>query len=263
MKSTFVMGVAIALLACGLAAWSYPSLTGPTGQAVIPTGNIAAPGLTLAGDWQKLESGDAFPLRLLYAFGSSIEIGGTYDPFGSDARVTEAKFGDIGLSKAWSVNAKAGVTKFMGGDMAVGGVFRRETMAQPTTSDFDTDYTQGYLVWTDRLPYTNGSFSNFALTLGGNWTKVSSGIATVPDSDAIRGFAGLGFNLSKDFAIEGDIQTRASRAGDAKAISAGVLRFGLNPNVVLEGGLTNAVGLRGTNRHDIFVGVDFSTMLCK
>jgi len=267
MRNILVVGMAIALLTCGMAAWAYPTLTGPTGQAVIPTANVAAPGLTLAADWAKLQSGDSFPLRLLYAFGSNIEIGGTYDPFGSDAQVQDARFGPIGLSRAWSVNGKFGLSKIAGGDLAVGGIFRRETMKSaflPPTGDFDTDYTQAYLVWTDHLGYSYGKFSNFAFTLGGNWTKVSTDSATgIDDSDAIRGFAGLGFTFSKDFAIEGDIQTRASRVGDAKAMSAAVVRFGVTPAVVLEAGLTNALGLRGTNRHDIFIGADFSTAMCK
>ena len=268
MKKTLVLGVAIAALSIGLAALAYPTLNGPTGQAVIPTGNVGAPGITLAGDWQKLESGEGVPFRFLYAFGPSFEIGALYDPFGSSAQITDARFGGVQLDKAWAANVKFALTKFLGGDTAIGGQFRRETMivppgAVPPSARFDTDYTQGYLSWTDRMPYNYGPATNFALTLGTNWTQVappsSSGFGS---ANAFRGFGGLALTVSKDIAIEGDYQTGTGTLGDTKPIIAGTVRWGISPHMVLEAGTTNAEGLRGTNDQNIFLGLDFTAAVC-
>lgn len=79
MKQLIVLGIAVAL-ACAVQA--YPTLTGPTGLATLPTAAVAPAGqLQLAADYYDTEIESTIPVRVLYGIGDNFEIGATYVSF--------------------------------------------------------------------------------------------------------------------------------------------------------------------------------------
>lgn len=278
MKRILTLGIAAAIFAFGSMALAYPTLTGPTGQAVIPTALVALPGFTLAADYQKLEDGAAYPIRVLFALGSGAELGGAYEPTNNDALITDARARlDPALTRttvhpdhAWGVNAKIATMKFLGGASALGAQYRRERLEQtiivveePVTFDFDEDYWQAYLAWTTQFGTPVNYLDNLGLTLGVNWTQVrDKEPAARNKEDGFRGFAGLRINISPSIALEGDIQTKDSDLGDTNTMTAATARFAVSPNITLQAGWTNAYGLRAVDEHNFFAGLAFTSTAC-
>lgn len=243
MRNIFTLGVAVVVLACAGAAFAYPTLTGPTGLAVLPTGYVAPAGFTVAGDWQDLEDGSVVPTRALFGFGSSAELGGAFDFINDDA---------LGLDQAWGANAKIRIGKILGGDSAIGAQFRRET----DLADFDTDFTQGYFAWTTGFTTGMSAFSAVGITWGVNWTRLDPEVGD--SADDWRFFAGADVRITKGINLVAEYQTDEASLGDADPISAFTARITLSPSLQAQVGTTNAYGLRGLADHNVFAGLTFA-----
>jgi hypothetical protein len=222
-------------------ALAYPTLIGPTGQAVIPTAEIAPAFLTVAGDYRNLPAGTSFPVRALVTPLSSLEVGALYDPYDDEAL----------LEEAWSANAKIQALEIFGGETAVGAIFRRET----DRADFDTDYWQGYFAWTSDFDREFDT-TNIVLTWGVNWTQLE--FANGVSEEAVRGFAGLRLLFANGVTLAGEYQTKASDLGDADPLTSAVIRVHLGENFALEVGTTNAIGLVTESTHRLFAGAEFT-----
>lgn len=254
MRMFRIYGLLLAL-AFGAAALAYPTLSGPTGQSVIPTAYIAGTGITLAGDWYELPDGNSFPLRALLSLGSSAEFGVAYDPFNSDA-VGEIAGVLLPLDSMWGANAKVRFGRFLGGNGAIGAQFlrfRADVPVDETTIKLNNDFEQAYFAWTAGIrPVRNGD-SVLNLTWGVNWTRFDPEEGT--SDSAFRFFAGAELWLTRMIAISADYQTKKTDVGDTKAISAVAARICLNPNLALQVGTTNALGVIGQDDHNTFFGL--------
>ena len=278
MKKVVMLGIATALLLMGTIGFAYPTLGGPTGQAVIPTAYTAASGLTVAADYQKLEDGNAIPIRALFGFGSTFELGVMYAKF-SDSALTPfpitSDLTDVLLlfpsDNIWGANGKWRFGRFLGGDAAVGAQFQR----LKTDVDVNFDFSQAYIAWSTMLSNAPSIFADSTLTVGANWTKVKRDSFTllidedtidVPeyDEDAIRLNAGLMVVVSKSIAIEGEIQTKSEKLGDQDPLTALTARFAISPNFTLQAGWSNAEpgGMFATSDHNFFAGLSFTTTAC-
>lgn len=237
----------VLLASCG-AALAYPTLTGPTGQAVIATAEMARPGLTLAADWVDLtmdSSGGieaAIPIRANFALGDAAEIGVLYDPFDSD----------LPLKDALGINAKVNIGSIFNGDMVLGGQYRRERMVD---DEYD-GYLQGYYAWTTDFGDCQVDISNLTLTWGVNWTQVEPAVGDTVDD--VRGFAGATLRLTRVIQLLAEYQTRSTDLGDDDPISALSARFFFSPSVAAQAGFTNAVGMRGTADQAFFAGLNLT-----
>lgn len=229
------------LLLAGIAR-AYPTLTGPTGQAVIPTGFTGPLGTTMAADWQELSptSAAGFPLRALLSFGPNLELGGSYALYNEHAA----------LERAWELHAKlsTGVPFFFGGVTAVGAQFRREIAA-----GLETDFLQPYAAWTTRFAPDDSGLSNIALTVGGNWTRISDPLNN--EADGFRGFAGLTVNLSDAIDLMAEYQTKNTDLGDVDPITAFTARLHFSESLSAQVGITNADGFVGTPNTHLFAGL--------
>ncbi len=223
------------------ASHGYPTLTGSSGQAVIPTGTTGPLGTTLAADWQTLtpDSAAGFPGRILLSFGPNMELGGSYEVYNNHAVI----------ERAWGLNGKLSTgVPFFGGVTAVGAQFRREIAA-----GLDTDYLQPYLAWTTRFAPDEDGFSNVELTLGGNWTRITDPMSNV--SNGFRGFAGVTVNLSDAIDLMAEYQTKNTALGDIDPIIAYTARLHFSQNLAAQVGITNADGFVGTPDQRIFGGL--------
>lgn len=236
------------LIASGGVLWAYPTLTGPTGQAVIPTAQIACPGLTVAADWVNLNmetsggADSAIPIRALFSLGNSAEIGAMYDPADDTGPFKEI----VGA------NLKVNVGAIFNGDMVLGGQARREEFV-----DGSQDETvQGYFAWTTDFDACQVDTSNLSITWGINWTQVSPEFGET--ADAVRGFAGATLRLTKVIQLLAEYQTQNEDIGDADPITALTARFFFAPSIAGQLGFTNAVGLRGSAEQVLFGGLNFT-----
>lgn len=281
MKRIMMLGMATAMLLLGTACFAYPTLGGPTGQAVIPTAYTAAPGLTLAADWQQLEEGSAIPIRALFGIGSNVEIGAMYTTFNDDAILPMPFVSDMTdvllgfpADKMWGANAKWRFGRFLGGDAALGAQFQRFT--PDIDIDLDTDFSQAYFAWSTMLSNAPSIFADSTFSWGVNWTKmkrdefilvVDEEPFLVPeyDENAVRLFAGLMLVLSDSIALEGEFQTKSEKLGDQDPLTALTARFAISPNFTLQAGWTNAApgGMFATSDHNFFAGLAFTTTACE
>lgn len=226
-----------AALALTVSAMAYPTLTGPTGQAVIPTAMTAGSGFTIAADYQNLTGeGDGIPIRALLGIGQNLEIGVLYEIFNDES----------GLDNAMGANAKFALGNILGGRTAIGAQFIR------LETDFDDtlEVIQAYLAWTRRMAI--GDEQALALTLGANWTQADFDGDSIDDT---RFFAGLDLALSERLNVLIDYQT-ASSEFEEDPISAVTARIALNRMLALQVGTTNALGPIGLDEHNFFIGLN-------
>ncbi len=244
MSKAFTFGMTAFVLVLAGIANAYPTLTGPTGLMIVPTADIPCTGVEVAGDWQGMDNeGASIPTRALISLGRVVEIGGSYDFFNSHAP----------LSSAWGANAKIALFDCFDGKTAIGAQFRREL----DLGDQVTDYTQGYFAWTTECSGEDIDVSNFALTVGVNWTEVSPDIAAT-SSYGVRFFTGLSVNLMPDVDLMGEYQTKNVSLGDTDAATSVGMRFRLDDNINAEFGYTNMLGLSVEPTHHFFAGLDFA-----
>ena len=242
MRNALIEGIIAVMLLAAAAADAYPTLSGPTGMSVIPTGRVPSTGMQIAGDWAKLGAGASIPFRALVTVGRGVEVGGLYDPFDDKAPFTDA----------WGLNAKMAFVKVFGGDSALGAQFRREYNAGGRT----TEFTQGYFAWTTDFDAEKIDYSNVELTLGTNWTRVApTGAAR---EYALRAFAGAIIYFSRDIELLGEYQSKNTRIGDLDPTTSVSIRYHFNPEVSAQFGLTNSLGLLGAANHELFGGINLT-----
>lgn len=249
MRKIHVLGFAAALLMFAGMAHAYPTLTGPTGLAVIPNAKLAPSGLSIAADWRRLESDsssvtlpeESIPVRALFRFGGRIELGAMYDPF-VDQDIFDSVMG---------ANAKIHIWRLFGGDVAIGAQVRREEFTDGT----QTDYEQAYFAWTTDFDAETMDASNIAFTWGLNWTKVNPDVGA--DASDIRAFLGARVAITDNCDLLGEFQSQNSSLGDENPITAATLRYRFSDNVASQVGITNAFGLNAASQHNFFAGLYF------
>lgn len=246
MSKALFLGMVAVVLACAGITPAYPTISGPSGMSYIPTGKIAPTGIELAADWHKLDVGDSIPFRVLLSVGRGIEVGASYDPFSSKAV----------SNPAWGVNAKGSFLRFFGGESALGVQFRRERGARDDFFASNTDFIQGYFAWTTDFSAETVDYSNIAITLGTNWTRVKP--FEGQEEFAVRGFAGATIFLTRDISLMAEYQTKNAKVGDADPVTSVAARYRFNPDVSAQVGMTNGIGLSGTTDHTIFAGIDLT-----
>jgi len=229
-------------LACAGVVYAYPTLAGPTGMLVIPTGKIPPTGLQIAGDWYQLEHGDSVPVRALMTIGRGLEVGAMYDPFNAEAP----------LNQAWSANAKASFARILGGDSAFGVIVRRDRDQQKV----NTNYVQGYFAWSTDFDADKIDYSNIAFTAGVNWTRMKVGDEKA--EYALRAFSGATLYLTPQWLLMGEFQTKNTRVGDLEAMTAIGMRYRLNTDISIQVGQTNALGLTAIREHKYFAGLNLT-----
>jgi hypothetical protein len=224
MKQLSILGIALAF---AYAAGAFPTLTGPTGLASLPTAAIAPTGqFQFAADWYDTDPDTTLPLRLLYGAGDNLELGATLIFSGEDA---------------WGINGKY-VTPLdlIGFNLAIG--------AQHLSAD--ADFTQIYFVGTrafgDEVTPLNG-------TVGLNWTRMSNGTS----EEGVRVFLGIEAILSDDLRVAGELQTRKAALGDDRALWSLVGRYAFSEELTGQLGVTNGPIVGGTDHH-FFLGAAYT-----
>ena len=229
MKKLFTLGIALAF-AC--AAYAYPTLTGPTGLANLPTaGIVGAGGFNVAVDYYDMDGEEAIPIRLLYGLNDTVELGASYwMQDGVDAFMLNGKW----------------VTPLTLLDMpwALG--------AQYMDFDFDGTATQLYFVGTRPLME-----DDFALngTFGLNWTSFSEEFI---DDDAIRFFVGFDATFANNLMLALEYQTKSSDL-DEDALWSLLARYPFTETITGQIGYTNGLGgVIGLDDSNLFAGVNFA-----
>ena len=221
MKKLFTLGIALAF-AC--AAYAYPTLTGPTGLATVPTTSIAPIGqFQLAADWYNTDPDTTVPLRLLYGATDNLELGATLIFTEDDA---------------WGINGKY-VSPFnvVGFGVAFGAQFLSA----------DADITQLYAVGTRAL---SDDVTPLNATVGLNWTDVSGG------GDGLRLFLGLEAILAENLRLAAELQTKRGQL-EASSLWSLVGRYAFNEALTAQLGLTNGPILGGDD-HEFFLGFAYA-----
>lgn len=239
-----------ALLALTAAAFAYPTLYGPTGQAVIPTGMAAGPGIRVAADWQDTDGGSIVPIRAIFGLGSNAELGVAYAPFNDDPAVDQL----LGANAKWSFG------EFLGGRGALGVNFNRLELSEDLDlTDDQVDFTQAYFAWT-RCFNVSGDRPNLGLTWGVNWTSTDPNDDLepfVPDDEAFRFFAGAALSLMPNLELMAEWQSEDEDVGDVDPITAFTARYYFSETFAAEVGTTNAIGPIGTDEQNLFAGLSF------
>jgi len=240
MNTLRICGILAALaLAVSAMAFPAPTLMGPTGQAVIPTADVAGPGFTVAADYQNFDVGNGIPIRALFGIGSNVEIGASFTIFDEDTD----------LDNAMGANAKFAFGNILGGRPAVGAQFFRLEDIDGDTADV----IQAYLAWTHRSVLGEEDAQALAFTLGANWTQIDAeGEETIDDT---RFFAGIDLSLSDRLSVLVDYQTESSDLLDASPITAVSARVAINRMLALQVGTTNALGPIALDEHNFFIGL--------
>lgn len=243
MRNIVILGMVALLLALAGAANAYPTLTGPTGMMIIPTGLIPATGLELAGDWYQLSNrGVSLPTRALLTIDKVLEVGGTFDPFNDNAP----------LNRAWGMNAKIAMLNFLDGKSALGAQYRQER----DQNDMNNDLLQGYFAWTsDFASGDTDDISNFNITLGVNWTRENPEFSD--PQYGTRFFSGMTVYITPDIQLMGEYQMKNKHLGDNDATTSVGLRIRFCPEISAQVGYTNSFGFTQLSTHQPFAGIDF------
>jgi len=236
MKTLLLLGIALALIS---AAQAYPTLTGPTGLATLPTAAIAATGqLQVAADYFNAEEweGTVYPVRLLYGVNDSLEIGAAYW-LNSDQ------------SNAWGVNAKYLLPiKLADMPWAVGASYLN-------FPDWSETFTQVYFVGSKAFTEASAGMPGFNGTIGVNWTQDDWDFGT---DDAIRLYAGLEAIFANNLSVAGEFQTKNEDVDD-NAIWSLVARYPFTPVLTGQVGVTNAFGPFGWfDDSHVFAGASYA-----
>jgi len=234
MKMLTLLGLAVALAG---AAFAYPTLTGPTGMATLPTAETLPAGqLNLAADYYNTSDGpieNTYPVRLSFGVTENVEIGGAF-------LLQE----DMDM---WVIHAKLSpLLPLLGFNWGAGAQYAQQDF--PVLGD-DT-ITQVY--WVGDMVMNEGGEGQptFDLTLGMNWTD-----SDLLNDDAIRFFAGVRAGFVNNFSVGAEYQTEDDDL-DAEALWSAYARLGLTDTIAVQAGWTNGPFF-GTNDHNLFVGINF------
>lgn len=225
------------VLGCACAACAYPTLTGPTGYAVLPSAEVAAPGeLQLAADWYDTGSNSTESVRLVYGLPGNIEVGGEYE-------IDEGDY-IAGLHGKFQLPVPIAGFKTAVGVVTVKG--------QGTT----WDATQAYVAMTRPITAL-GIGTPLSMTVGANWTTVDDGI---DDYNAVRLFGAIQCDITDKLSACAEYQTRSSDLGyDNNAMSAVAVRYQITPCLSGQVGYTNADEFFGYyDEHTLFAGLNYT-----
>lgn len=249
MSKALACGMALIVLALAGAAYAYPTLSGPSGLMIIPTGTISPSGVEMAADWQSLpNNGYSIPVRALMSVGNALEAGLVYDHLNANAPENRILGG----------NLKFVGFNFLGGKSALGAQYLRGR----DQSDNETDYYQGYFAWTSNFDMEDDDYSNMALTLGANWTTARPvDVVDSTDKSGVRYFAGLTVYLTDDLQLMGEFQSKNTQIGDQAATTSYGLRYRFNDEVSGQVGFTNSLGIYSLDHPGVFAGLDFTLPL--
>lgn len=240
MKKILALGIVAAMALAG-AAYAYPTLTGATGLAALPTAAVAPAGqLDLAADFYNTKTGavkDAFPVRVQYGVAENFEVGAAFLMQKDMDR--------------WYANVKYGTPLTLAGfGFAVGAQYGQMTDApKAKTTQLYVAGTRAFGGEADGvMPALNG-------TLGVNWTQFKVAGASF---DAFRAFAGLDAAFANNLNVAAEVQTMNKKdLGDVKALSSLVVRYPLTEALTGQVGVTNALDLNGAKDYNVFAGVNY------
>lgn len=234
MRTYLLLGLVVALASVTFA---YPTLTGPTGLATLPTAAVAPAGqIDLAADYYNTSKGpveNTFPARVTLGVVDSWEIGAAY-LFQKNANT-------------WDLNTKFATPLNLGGfGIAVGAQYAQADLTGPN----DT-ISQVYVSAGRTLTTGNETVPGIGLTLGANWTKDK-----LIDNSAIRGYVGLEAALMNNLSLNAEYQTKSNKLeGDALWSVAG--RLAMSQTLGFQVGWTNGPFFGGAD-HNLFAGVDLA-----
>ena len=263
MKKMLILGIAVAI-AC--AAHAYPTLTGPTGLATLPTAAVAPAGqFQLAADWFDTEDtvGDTtIPVRLLYGFGGNFEFGATY---------ISSELSGFGLNAKWLTPLTlAGFDWALGAqyvnltdDFVVG-----EGDFGPEVLDIDATGTQVYFAGTRVLMDAEDGIG-LTGTIGLNWTKIEADLTLSDDlgefdsesesEDAIRFYAGLEAAFANNLTVAAEIQSDGlDFLGEEDMLWSVVARYPFTESIAAQVGYTNAITFIGADDSNLFAGLTYA-----
>lgn len=239
--------LALASLVLTVAAYSFPTLAGPTGEIATPTAQVTPTGgLVYAADYYftQAKTGsvkDSIPVQLLYGIAPNTEIGigGWLNHVnGKDASALQA---NVKYVLPWQ---PANI------DLAGGVIFANTQQAANPAFTQDAQSWEPYLVGTHHYaPWLNS-------TLGANWTQLHAGAVK---GSGFRGTAGLEVMLPYRFTVAAEYQTANAKAGDAMPLSSIAVRYPFTPSLEGQVGYTNAsfafAGTTGAKAHNFVAGL--------
>ena len=252
MKTLLTLGIALALTC---AAQAYPTLTGPTGLATLPTAAVAQAGqFQLAADYYDTEGDSTIPVRLLYGIGDSFEIGATY--------VSSEING-------WGINGKWLTPLTLGGfNWALGAqylTYSDDIEDIEGTIELEVNGMQVYFVGTRMLMDPDVDAIGLNGTLGANWTKVELDVEGFinEDESAFRLFGGLDATFANRLTLAAELQMEEEDIADTDMLWSIVARYPFSDAIAVQIGYTNAsmigfaTGFNGGSESNLFAGLTF------
>jgi len=240
-----------ALLALASGAYAYPTLTGPTGGAVLPDADVAGLGqLNVAADWVNedtflgvsgLDVDPAFPVRATFGVAPGWEVGAAY----TFQNVPNAS----GNLDGWGVNAKYQLKYALAGaNLAIGAQYQ-------DLNDLDLQATNIYLVGTKRFTAASERGPGVTASLGLNF--VDADLASVSDS-SFRPYLMATLDFTNKASVVAEYRFKDSDF-DNKALSALTVRYPFSPALTGQIGVTNSFrGIFGGEDHNVFAGINYS-----
>jgi len=216
---------------------AYPSLTGPTGTAVVPDAAIVAEEtLNIAVDGCHTGGVTPASVRALYGLTPDLEVGGGCGLHTGHAR--------------WTVQAKyASPVTIDQADLSAGVVF--------TCSSTDhASSVQGYLVSTRAFSPGIAGVPALHGSLGVNWTTVSG----TRDANAVRAFLSAVVDFHNGLAFCAEYQTRGLH--DRHGVAAMTTRYLRQDGLAVELGITNLDAVGDAAPHGLAVYGPFMGVAC-
>ncbi|HEX2971794.1 MAG TPA: hypothetical protein VHP11_05645 [Tepidisphaeraceae bacterium] len=239
MKKMLILGIAAGLLAFACAAHAYPTLSGPTGEAVLPTAAVVPAGeFNVAADFYNSETPDSsVPVRVLYGISNNFEIGAGYT-FVSDANT-------------WGVNAKYATPLNLAG-FGVGIGARYASSDMPFDLTFNT--TDVYAAGTKCFPLGEGT--TLSGTVGLDWTFIDF---ADDNTSVLRPYLAAEVTLSNKLTLAAEYQFENDNVdvdGGVYAISA---RYPIADNLGAQVGFTNVTPFTNASldNGNFFIGANY------
>lgn len=251
MKKLMSLGIAAGMLVAACAAYAYPTLTGLTGNGVLPTAKAAGAGvLNVAADYYATKDdvttvGTTYPLRLTYGATNEVEASVNYARF----RVADTNRDTWGgavkfatpmniLGFNWSAIGQYASVK--------NGSVKSPIYQASVLGDRSIKLGSG-------IPVING-------TLGVNWISVKPAVGEA--QSAFRVFVGGNANIVEKLNLSAEVQTSGSDLAEGKNLYSAALRYPFNDMISGQIGYTNADfangGLTGSGDSNLFFGINLT-----
>jgi hypothetical protein len=233
MKKLLSCCLGVVLFALASASYAYPTLFGPTGEAALPTGDLAQ-GINVAADYYNTPFNSTYPIRATVGAGKW-EIGGLYAA-NSGANV-------------WGANAKLGFSALGLPGFAVGALYTHGD-SSPSADNFTA-----YVLDTHNFGNLGIGTGGLRGTLGLDWTHLDFN----GSDDGCRVFLSGDYTFASRLTVGAELQTKLDRLGESDALSSIFVRYPLAHVLGVQAGFTNAspLGLYGTDSHRFFLGLDY------